>query len=70
MTRGGKRDKAGRPKEESTKCPIAARVEPEMKTWIDQEAIRTGKKQSRIIEHALEVYRDHPENHLPGVFDQ
>lgn len=62
MTRGGKREGAGRPrKSEEARVHFGCRLKETNAEWIQAEKERTGKSAGEIADLAIELLQKHPE---------
>lgn len=70
MTRGGKREGAGRPrKSNEARIHFGCRIKETNAEWIQSEKLRTGKSVGEITDLAIEVLQKHPEESFPSVED-
>jgi hypothetical protein len=64
MTRGGKRDGAGRKPVEQRKEVLTGRVSPDTIAFVQEEKALKGCSAGDIIERAIDIYRDTPKKQL------
>lgn len=66
--RGGWRG-GGRPAipEEQKRQTLACRVSPTTKQWLEEQKTQTGKGIGEIVDLAVEILQNHPEELPPGA---
>jgi len=68
VTRGGKRDGAGRPrKDDGLRRHFGCRLKEDNIEWIQSEKERTGCSIGELVDLAVEVLQKHPEELPPDA---
>lgn len=69
--RGGKRKGAGRPrKSDEPRLHFACRMKESNREWIKAESERTGYSMGELVDVAVEVLQEHPENLPPDAIEE